>query len=325
MSRKITRYCSLKDRIGKQVYAYFKKGKKNAKVLCNVDLQGTSEVVLVPVDVTERNKMGACIDFWTFSVHPDWPHTTEWHNSLLKSCSAVGHSIHRKPKVVEKKFFKCTVDGQEWIFTAGEEHKCDFSLDGVRHKGPWTVVLEKNDRDASHNSYYLLHNSSACDGGHHKLVKKTKYKYAWWLCDEGETPHYLLKPLTDVSVDSEGIKFCGFEVEKKQTRPVAIKGSYRMVCVRGEWMLHKSSDKSWYLLSNDPCADGGRPTKEKDMQGYQYSWYMGEDLTHNDYTLVNAKVEPSEVQAPATTECSSKDPLERIADALDRIAAYLAK
>ena len=165
---------------------------------------------------------------------------------------------------------------------------------------------------------YLLSNDDTFDGGHPDAVEGTDYKYGWWLCegsDISKSGYAIREACAESDKTSDG-----FIVDREclvTIKPEEGRWEGEVHTVTG--MLVKSCG-DWYLLSNEKNLDGSNPS---DMRGYKYGWYVsGRDLDDQGVVI---KTEMLSSVAGEVVEEAKKDPLVRIAMALEDIATYLSR
>lgn len=339
MSKKITTFKGLRKRIGKQVNAYFTVKGKVTKVTCNVEkyLDGGESVRLSPINADESAKLKTVggEGWYSFVVNKAWPHTKMDHCHYLTYCVPTGYTLKHKKKPAKETVKVREVTDKFSDIEVGKKYTCLCKCDGHVCRGPWMIVRTTNDCIDGHESYYLLHNNpKKLDGGHKTVAKAHGFKYGWWIGDVGSEPRYkveLILPKPREEVVGSYI-YQGFRVGIEQTDKVAVyEGNIKTprTTIEGRWKLVEDTGDI-FLLSNDPSLDGSMPhSKTVKDPGYHYSWWMGPSDGSNSYyklSVVNAVAEPEEElpDVGAAVQVTPKDPLERIADALDRIASYLA-
>lgn len=165
---------------------------------------------------------------------------------------------------------------------------------------------------------YLLSNDDDFDGGHPDATEGTDYKYGWWLCegsDISKSGYDIREACAESAKTSDG-----FIIDKEclvTIKPEEGKWEGEVHTVTG--MLVKSCG-DWYVLSNEKNLDGSNPS---DMRGYKYGWYVsGHDLKDQGVVL---KTEMLSSVVGEVVEEVKKDPLVRIAMALEDIATYLSR
>ena len=169
---------------------------------------------------------------------------------------------------------------------------------------------------------YLLSNDDTFDGGHPDATEGTDYKYGWWLCEGSDISKsgYAIREACAESDTHSYMTSDDFIIEKEclvTIKPEEGRWEGEVHTVTG--MLVKSYG-DWYLLSNEKNLDGSNPS---DMRGYEYGWYVsGKDLKDQDVVL---KTELLSSVAGEAVEEDKKDPLVRIAMALEDIATYLSR
>lgn len=159
---------------------------------------------------------------------------------------------------------------------------------------------------------YLLSNNDDFDGGHPDATEGTDYEYGWWLCEGSDISKsgYAIREACAESAKTSD----GFIIEKEclvTIKPEGGKWEGEVHTVIG--MLVKERG-DWYLLSNEKALDGSAPGDTKD---YKYGWFIDSDLKSQHKIL-------STVFDHAVEEVK-KDPLVRIAMALEDIATYLSR
>lgn len=165
---------------------------------------------------------------------------------------------------------------------------------------------------------YLLSNDSTFDGGHPDAAEGTKYAYGWWLCEGSDISKsgYAIREACAESDTHSYQTSDGFIIDREclvTIKPEEGKWEGEVHTVTG--MLVKSYG-DWYLLSNEKNLDGSNPS---DMQGYKYGWYVsGRDLKDQGVVLKTEMLS-------SVVEEVKKDPLVRIAMALEDIATYLSR
>lgn len=165
---------------------------------------------------------------------------------------------------------------------------------------------------------YLLSNDVDFDGGHPDATEGTGYKYGWWLCEGSDISKsgYAIREACAESAQTSD----DFIVDKEcnvTIKPETGDWKDEFHTVRG--MLVKEGG-DWYLLSNEKALDGSAPN---DMKGYKYGWYLceGSDLKSQHKVLGTV----FDSVAGEVVEEVKKDPLVRIAMALEDIATYLSR
>lgn len=159
---------------------------------------------------------------------------------------------------------------------------------------------------------YLLSNDEDFDGGHPDAVKGTEYAYGWWLCEGSDISKsgYAIREACAESAKTSD----DFIIDKECL--VTIKpetGDWRDEVHTVTGMLVKERG-DWYLLSNEKALDGSAPGDTKD---YKYGWFIDSDLKSQHKVLGTA--------FDHAVEEVKKDPLVRIAMALEDIATYLSR
>lgn len=172
--------------------------------------------------------------------------------------------------------------------------------------------------DGGSERIFFLSNHTCFDGCDCWTSEREGYKYSWSMTSQTSqtTTTYEFK----IVGDAEAPKKVPLEkLEEKEYSLLKLMGdeSTRKT-VKG---VVKELRGISYLLSNDEDFDGNHPDAVKGTD-YEYGWWLceGSDISKSDYAIREVSEESKCAESGA-----SKDPLARIAEALERIATALEK
>lgn len=166
---------------------------------------------------------------------------------------------------------------------------------------------------------FFLSNHTRFDGCECVTSEREGYKYSWSMHNE-------IRPKTttyEYKIVGDAIKDVAKTEEKEYSLCHFMGDESTRKTVKGAIKEYKGIS---YLLSNDEDFDGGHPDSIEST-GYKYGWWLceGSDISKSGYAIREACAESPKTSSKTLSKDVDKDPLVRIAMALEDIATYLSR